>query len=300
MRSSYSALKHAIKFPSEEFALALGLALSLCSNRAREASETVRSQNKTTSFLLFIESSERMTGFLFAIFIGTGLPVRSPRESQNCRKGTIINSMTRFAVDIALLPSDEMTNTAISMNKTVVGQNANEMVLNTVDCLPHCTLAMGFIDSKDLEIVIDKLRTISKRFNAPHLISRKLDFGRMSSGYEVVALNIEKMPELQKLHETINNELIGYVGPDGSGDDFYKPQDDKALSYIKNFRAVASFEKYNPHITIGLGKLENVEFPVKFTADKLALCHLGDNYTCAKLLWSEKLRQEIDLLRENF
>ncbi|MCL4392211.1 2'-5' RNA ligase family protein [Patescibacteria group bacterium] len=200
-----------------------------------------------------------------------------------------MNKTNKLAVDIALLPSEEMTDFVIGLNKAVAGENADKMILNTADCLPHCTLSMGFIDRENLEKVTDKLQMISEQFSAFHLVSDGLDFGKMSSGYEIVALHIQKQSDIQQLHEMITNELPPYLSSEGSGNDFHKPQRDEVLSYIKNFKAVASFEKYNPHITIGLGKLENIKLPITFTADKLALCHLGDNYTCAKILWSVKL-----------
>ncbi len=39
---------------------------------------------------------------------------------------------------------------------------------------------------------------------------------------------------------------------------------------------------------IGIGEVENeicgIEFPIQFTASKLALCHLGNYCTCRKIL----------------
>ncbi len=198
--------------------------------------------------------------------------------------------MNKLAVDIVLLPSEEMANLAIGLNKTVIGENAGKMILNTANCLPHCTLSMGFIDRENLEKVTNKLQAISGQFDAFHLVSDRLDFGKMSSGYEIVTLHIQKQPDIQQLHEMITSELSPYLSSEGSGNDFHEPQGDGALFYIKNFKTVASFEKYNPHITLGLGKLEGVKFPIEFTADKLALCHLGDNYTCVKILWSTELK----------
>ncbi len=64
---------------------------------------------------------------------------------------------------------------------------------------------------------------------------------------------------------------------------------ESTLAWIKNYSEKSSFEKFFPHITIGYGEINDYSFPIKFTASKLALCHLGNHCTCRKILASVKL-----------
>ncbi|MCR4311593.1 MAG: hypothetical protein NUV54_03460 [Candidatus Taylorbacteria bacterium] len=53
--------------------------------------------------------------------------------------------------------------------------------------------------------------------------------------------------------------------------------------YLKKHTNVNGF---HPHITISVGGEPNVglQFPISFTASRLALCHLGNGNTCRKIL----------------
>ena len=58
--------------------------------------------------------------------------------------------MNKIAVDVVLLPSDEMTDRAIRANTELVEKFGSEIVLNKKNCLPHISLAMGCINERDV------------------------------------------------------------------------------------------------------------------------------------------------------
>jgi len=62
--------------------------------------------------------------------------------------------------------------------------------------------------------------------------------------------------------------------------------EESTLLWIRNYPEKASYEKFLPHITIGYGRIGDFSFPSRFTAYKLALCHLGNDCTCRKVLAS--------------
>ncbi|MCR4311592.1 MAG: hypothetical protein NUV54_03455 [Candidatus Taylorbacteria bacterium] len=57
--------------------------------------------------------------------------------------------MSKIAVDIALLPPEEIMDLAISANKTVTNPRC-VFRLNKTDVLPHLSLTQGVMDSKDM------------------------------------------------------------------------------------------------------------------------------------------------------
>jgi len=58
--------------------------------------------------------------------------------------------MAEIAVDVVLLPSEEMADKAIAANKELLKQCADKIVLDKENCLPHISLAMGCIDERDI------------------------------------------------------------------------------------------------------------------------------------------------------
>ena len=57
--------------------------------------------------------------------------------------------------------------------------------------------------------------------------------------------------------------------------------------WIENYRKNHSDpNNYHPHISLKCRKAEYKNFPIKFTASKLAICHLGNYCSCRKILSS--------------
>ena len=69
--------------------------------------------------------------------------------------------MAKLAVDVVLLPSEEMADKAIAANKELLKQYADKIVLDKENCLPHISLAMGCIDEKDIAEIKRTLRVIA-------------------------------------------------------------------------------------------------------------------------------------------
>ncbi|MHC4628534.1 MAG: hypothetical protein ACYTDV_16275, partial [Planctomycetota bacterium] len=65
--------------------------------------------------------------------------------------------MSRIAVDVVLLPSDEVTTRAIEANIELLKQSPDKIVLDRENCLPHVSLAMGCIDQC---LIADAQRTL--------------------------------------------------------------------------------------------------------------------------------------------
>ena len=232
--------------------------------------------------------------------------------------------MAEIAVDAVLLPSDEMMDKAIEANRELLqqcigfpqGGVPDKIVLDKKNCLPHISLAMGCIDEEDIADIEKVLQTIAKgprlagtkQYRLEQLSVIDIHVGTSSAGEKVSVFRIEKTEALQSLHEEVMQRLAPYFSYDVTADMIFSrfPRSgvpapeagESTLLWIKNYPEKSSFENFFPHITIGYGEIDDYSFgsrkagslPMRFTASKLALCHLGNHCTCRKILASAELR----------
>ena len=224
--------------------------------------------------------------------------------------------MAEIAVDAVLLPSDEMMDKAIEANRELLqqcigfpqGGVPDKIVLDKKNCLPHISLAMGCIDEEDIADIEKVLQTIAKQCRLEQLSVMDIHVGTSSADEKVSIFQIEKTEALQSLHEEVMQRLALYFSYDVTADMIFSrfPRSgvpapeagESTLLWIKNYPEKSSFENFFPHITIGYGEIDDYSFgsreagslPMRFTASKLALCHLGNHCTCRKILASAELR----------
>lgn len=192
--------------------------------------------------------------------------------------------MGRIAVDVVLLPDETITDKAIEINAKLNG----EIVLHKENCLPHISLAMGCIDEKDLAAIEKVLTAIAERCAIGQLQITGIHISTNSRGETVSAFEVDKTRQLQSLHEIVMEKVQPYFSSTVTSDMIYGDAEvpETTLEWIKSYREKASFAAFFPHITLGYGRVKEQQFPVKFTASKLALCHLGNHCTCRKVLAS--------------
>lgn len=201
--------------------------------------------------------------------------------------------MAKIAVDAVLLPSETMTGRVIEANRKLLKQTSGRIVLDKENCLPHISLAMGCIDQKDIVDIEKVLEAIAGRYSVQELKVIGIRVGTNSVGEKVSVLQIERTEPLQSLHEEVMRSLMPYFMYDATADMVLSPPraEESTLLWIMGYAEKSSFENFSPHITIGYGEMDNFSFPVKFTASRLALCHLGNHCTCMKVLVSTKLKR---------
>ncbi len=204
--------------------------------------------------------------------------------------------MGKKAIDVVLLPDQTMTDKAIEANSKLAKKFGKKILLNTKDCLPHISLAMGCIDEDDIAPIDKILQTIAKECLLGDLTVLGVHSSGNSASEKVSVFEVEKTEELQQLHKTVMEQLSPYLSCNVTGDMVCAEGEveESTLLWIKNYREKSSFDKFFPHITIGYGELSELpSFPIKFVASKLALCHLGNHCTCRKILASVKLENEV-------
>ncbi len=188
--------------------------------------------------------------------------------------------MAKIAINIVLLPPEKIMDKAIEINK----QFANDPIkLNKENCLPHISLCMGVLEEENLPKIEEIINQISKQFSKLFLTINKI-----SSKH--VSFEIENNGAIQNLHEEIMMQLSPYLSYNATTNMCFSPPPvvEKTLTWINNYKNT-SFEKFYPHITLGISKVEDKEVKIEFTASKLAVCHLGNYCTCRKVIISSDL-----------
>ena len=201
--------------------------------------------------------------------------------------------MAEIAVDVVLLPTEEMADKAIAANKELLKQYAHKIVLDKENCLPHISLAMGCIYERNIDEIDKILKTAAKESSLGQLSTVCIHTESNRAGEKVSVLEIEKTEALQSLHEEVMKRLEPYFSYDVEADMILSSSEtgESTLDWIKNYPEKSSFENFSPHITIGYGEINNFSFPIKLTVSKLALCHLGNHCTCRKILASTNLKK---------
>ncbi len=197
--------------------------------------------------------------------------------------------MSGIAVDVVLLPEEVMTDLVIAANVELVKKYGSKIVLNKKGCLPHISLAMGCIDSRDVARIGEMLRSMVE------IIPKRLELVGVQktanfSGEVVSVFQVELSEQIQKLHE----EICDIVRPFFTSvvvEDMIAGGHASAstLEWIRNYFVKSSHFNFSPHITVGYGDLTNRPLPCDFAVSRLAICHLGNHCTCTKILWSAEI-----------
>ena len=199
--------------------------------------------------------------------------------------------MVKIAVDVVLLPSEEVAETAIRANRELLKQCPDRIILDEENCLPHISLAMGCIEESAIADIEAILGTIAEQRSLGLLRSLGIHVGTNSAGEKVSVVPLETTEPLKSLHEEVMQTLAAYFSYDVTADMVLSPSPacESTLLWIRDYHENSSFERFFPHITIGYGQIDDFTFPGEFTASRLALCHLGNHCTCRRILASAEI-----------
>ncbi len=202
----------------------------------------------------------------------------------------------KLAVDFVLLLPKEVTQELVQLNNSLRKDYLNKrIVLNEESCLPHLSLLMGVIYKDSIEKIKKKLNYLYKEFMPINLEAMDLtleDLPAEDKILKIAGLKINNSQKLRELHERLINGIKSYfTDSEVNVNAMYNPKEINSedtpwmFSYIQDFVRKSSYEKFNPHITIGDGILEErLKLPMRFISSKLVVAHLGNYCTCKKIL----------------
>lgn len=195
-----------------------------------------------------------------------------------------------IAVDIVLIPPEEVSLEAKSYNAELREKKPGGLVLDETH-LPHITLIQLYASRSKLSDLHSTVAEIADEYSPFPLRIHGLNSTALENE-RAFYLTLDAQPGLLRLHSDLMKKLQAFeVAADENA--FLLDANEKLLSttvaWTKNFRSQASLERFDPHITIGTGVDMNFRRPLKFLANRLAICHLGNYNTCRKILWETKL-----------
>lgn len=201
--------------------------------------------------------------------------------------------MSALAVDIVLLPSDDLLDRVIAFNRALQGAAPSPIVLNRIDCLPHVSLAMGGVTEDIIPAVANALVGIGSAHPPIGLTVTGVSVRSSRTGELVSSLDLDASPALQALHEAVIHATAPLVTRQAAPEMFVDPTAVTAstLGWVNEYRTAASFGRFWPHITLGMGTLpEDLLLPAPTRTSRLALCHLGAHCTCRRILFETALQ----------
>lgn len=197
----------------------------------------------------------------------------------------------KLAVDIVLLPSISAMKKIISFIEYLP---ASPIKLNTKDCLPHVSLAMGILKSSDLEKASQLLEElVASRAPVDLTIAEINDF--TTGDNHLFSYGVVKTPDnLVQLHLDIMETFRGLLTHDLVDTSmFFSPPEvaQRSTYWVEHYYDKKGPEDFHPHITLGQGKVKKLSKPLTFSASRIALAHLGTYCSCRKILAEVRLGQ---------
>ena len=199
------------------------------------------------------------------------------------------------AVDIVLLLDEETEADAVRLNRALLDENDGPVRLASQPNaarfgLPHVSLAMGALDDDAMPDIGFRLAALASR-QAPLELEITRLHANVHSDHEVSVLEIPATTRLRDLHETVMTMLASRLTRPVTaamlvGDDPITPS---TVEYIERYAEFAGHENFAAHVTVGHGRLAESIAPRRFTATRLALCHLGASCTCRKIIGEWRL-----------
>lgn len=188
--------------------------------------------------------------------------------------------MRKFlAVDVALLPSQTVMDELIGLIQYDPG---SPILLNSHNCLPHVTLAMGVIDEDDIAGFKEALSGFDQEAKSLKLTAERTNTYVADNGKHLSEVSIKLTDELHDFRSQVVTALRPMFGnEEPTTDMFYSPP---AVEKITTKWVLKFGEEFRPHITLGEGQVKALDRPMMFYPRKLALCQLGNYCTCRRVL----------------
>ena len=156
--------------------------------------------------------------------------------------------------------------------------------------LPHLTVVQQFIEASKLDQAERILGTTVNGLQPIHINVQGIESEKFDSAC-VLYWAIESSAQLRGLHDRVSADLHPLACRGGRESFFLATQSirDSTIAYVDNFRRQSSGDHFKPHITLGFGDVTLQRAPFSFTANRIAICQLGELNTCRRVLHERRL-----------
>ena len=195
-----------------------------------------------------------------------------------------------FAVDVAVLLPHPLLEPVLRLNAALLPPPDGFRFDDTH--LPHVTLAQLFVAKLQLHDVIHEAAAVTHDCAPLRLAPAGLSRGRTAS-----TVRLEPTDALIRLHTRLMDRLRRFESAQGDATAFLAAEDlpprDADVDWVLHFRANAAYDRFDPHITVGVGTLQELNPLPAAAGARVALCQLGRFCSCRRILaeWTLTPRQ---------
>jgi 2'-5' RNA ligase len=203
--------------------------------------------------------------------------------------------MDKIAIGVVLIPSDEIVELCIKINKRAFDVGKGRYKLGKKDFIPHITLVLGCIKQDNLENVKSIVKQILRSQISLKLKTSGIELYKREDGNRSF-LQVGISERLRHLHETVLEKISNFLTSCDSANVLFEGDktgiSDSSMKILNNFKKEYSRENYNPHITLHCYDADKfsqgIKFPILFRANRIAICHLGNGCVVRKILFESK------------
>ncbi|MBM40323.1 MAG: hypothetical protein CL483_00165 [Acidobacteria bacterium] len=182
------------------------------------------------------------------------------------------------AIDVALLLGTKAKALATSLNKRTVPAGPDGFRFDAHH-LPHVTLGQHFVKESALDAIGAALAALAGTASKVALHVTGIERGRTAQ-----VLTIASTAPLDALHTAVMEVMHPFEVNEGDAAAFAtgpaaRPAD---VAWVRDFRTAAAYERFHPHITIGIGGPPLAAVPFRAHPDRMGVCRLGRFCTCGK------------------
>lgn len=192
-----------------------------------------------------------------------------------------------IAVDIALIPPPEIQELCIDLNKQIYAAWWTKIIFGQY-AIPHISILMWVIDTKDIDMIHNKLSVIGTHVPSLPLTISEVRIGKTSVWDSDYSFAIKKTPELQLLHQAIFDQCWPSFSRNADKQMLAQktPIEPITIDWINAHHIRKDFTLFSPHITLwwwGNASI-NTNFTTTFYPSAIWLYHLGNYCTCTQEL----------------
>ena len=190
-----------------------------------------------------------------------------------------------LAVDVAVLLPDALLQPLLRLNATLLPPPDGFRFDDTH--LPHVSLAQQFIAAARLPDVIRATAAVLRGAGPLRLVPAGMSRGRTASTVRLVPTD-----PLTRLHAGLMDGLQPFESGPGDETAFFsdavEPARGADVEWVRQFRTQAAYGRFDPHVTLGVGRLTQLDPLCGADAARAVLCQLGRFCTCRDVLaeWS--------------
>jgi hypothetical protein len=204
-----------------------------------------------------------------------------------------------IAIDILLEPDSAMIDHAKGVNAGLRENYPEGFAIDPAHS-PHITLVQRYVRSDALEAVASAVtEAVQKGPSLPLHLKAEGYSSIDAQGLGLVNYRVERTPDLIDLEGRVVSAVQPFAVSGGTGEAFARSPgeeiNDLTIEYVEGFVPAASGEKYAPHVSLGVAKLDFVEalkrepfVPFAFDGLTVAIYQLGNFGTAQKRLWNLK------------